>query len=62
MNAKPPTIASLQRKIERLEAQVQAARDLNLRISAADMNTVLQNADMRLMLKQIAEMAEGVTT
>ena len=60
MTTKLPTIASLQRKIERLEAQVQSARDLNLRISSSDMRVVLQNADMRLMLKQIAEMAGEV--
>lgn len=57
MNAKPPTIASLQRKIERLEAQLQAAQALNLRISNSDMRAVLENADMRKMLAQIAEMA-----
>jgi hypothetical protein len=53
-----PTIASLQRKIERLEAQLQAAQALNLRISRCDWDTVLQNADMRTLLAQIAQMAQ----
>lgn len=58
MSEKKPTIASLQRKIERLEAQVQSARELNLRISDCDMRTVLQNADMSEQLRQIAEIAQ----
>lgn len=53
-----PTIASLQRKIERLEAQLQAAQALNLRISGSDMRGVLQNADMRVLLAQIAALAQ----
>ena len=53
----PQSIAQLKRKIERLEAQVQAAMALNLRISDADMRVVMKNADMRELLRQIAEMA-----
>ena len=54
---KPPTNAQLQRKIERLEAQLQAAQALNLRIGSTDYAMVLKNADMRVLLAQIAEMA-----
>jgi len=57
MTEKPPTIAQLKRKIERLEAQVQAAQALNLRISRSDFRTVMENADQREKLRQIAEMA-----
>lgn len=59
MSEKKPTITSLQRKIERLEAQVKSAMELNLRISNCDMRTVIQNADMREQLRQIAEIAGG---
>lgn len=60
VSAAKPTIASLQRKIERLEARLQAAQALNLRINGCDMQTVVQNADRRELLRQIAEMAGGV--
>ena len=60
MSTKTPTVAQLLRKIERLEAQVQSARELNLRIAGSDMTAILQNADMRLMLKQIADLAGEV--
>jgi len=58
MSEKKPTVASLQRKVERLEAQLRAANDLNLRISGSDWDTVLENADMREQLRQIAEIAQ----
>lgn len=54
---KKPTVAQLLRKIDRLEAQLQAARDLNKRIGSCDFQQTLQNADMRMLLLQIAEMA-----
>lgn len=57
MTTAKPTVASLQRKIERLEAQLASAHALNLRISSSDWDMVLKNADMRLSLEQIAEMA-----
>ena len=57
MTTAKPTVASLQRKIERLEAQLASAQALNLRISASDWDMVLKNADMRLVLEQIAQMA-----
>ena len=57
MTTAKPTVASLQRKIERLEAQLASAHALNLRIGSSDWDTVLKNADMRLALEQIAEMA-----
>ena len=53
---KPPTIAQLQRRIARLEAQVQAALQLNLRISNTGFDIVMENADMRLKLQQIAQL------
>lgn len=59
MSDKKPTISSLQRKIERLEAQLASAHALNLRISGSDWDTVLENADMREQLRQIAEIAQG---
>ena len=59
MSEKKPTIASLQRKIERLEAQLKAAHALNLRIGSNDWSTFLENADMREQLRQIAEIAQG---
>ena len=59
MTTAKPTVASLQRKIERLEAQLASAHALNLRISSSDWDMVLKNADMRLVLEQIAEMARG---
>ncbi len=61
MSETKPTIASLQRKIERLEAQLQAAKDFNMRNMSVDMQTVISNADMRILLAQIAEMAGGKT-
>ena len=60
MTEKKPTVAALLRKIGRLEAQLQAARDFNLRISACDMDLAIKNADMREQLRQIAEIAQGV--
>ena len=57
MTTAKPTVASLQRKIERLEAQLASAQALNLRISSSDWDMVLKNADMRLVLEQIAQMA-----
>lgn len=57
MSDKKPTVASLQRKIQRLEAQLASAHELNLRISNNDWDTVLKNADMRVTLEQIAYMA-----
>ena len=59
MSDKKPTIASLQRKIERLEAQLASAQALNLRIGNSDWDTVLENAYMREQLRQIAEIAQG---
>jgi len=37
---------------------LRAANDLNLRISGSDWDTVLENADMREQLRQIAEIAQ----
>lgn len=57
MTTAKPTVASLQRKIERLEAQLASAHALNLRIGSNDWDMILKNADMRVALEQIAEMA-----
>ena len=54
--SKPQTIAQLKRRVERLEAQVQAALQLNLRISNTGFDIVMENADMRLKLQQIAQL------
>lgn len=57
MTTAKPTVASLQRKIERLEAQLASAHALNLRIGSSDWDRVFQNSDMRVALEQIAEIA-----
>jgi hypothetical protein len=60
MNEAKPTVAQLKRTIERLEAQLEAANELNLRIGSGNFRTVIENADARLVLRQIAEMVGGV--
>lgn len=60
VNEKQPTVSQLKRTIERLEAQLEAANELNLRIGSGNFRTVIENADARLVLRQIAEMAGGM--
>lgn len=60
MTTKLQSNAALLRKIERLEAQLESAKALNLRIGSNDFRVVLENADMREQLRQIAEMASEV--
>ena len=57
MSTAKPTIAALQRKIERLEAQLASAHALNLRIGSSDWDMVMKNADRRVALEQIAQIA-----
>lgn len=59
MSKKPQTNAALLRKVARLEAQLKAAQDLNLRISSSDMRTVMQNADLKLRIEQAAALLAG---
>ena len=50
-------VAQLKRKILRLEAQLAACEALNMRISNSDFSMIMENANMREILRQIAEMA-----
>ncbi len=59
MSMKPQSNATLLRKVARLEAQLKAAQDLNLRISSSDMRTVMQNADLKLRIEQAAALLAG---
>ena len=55
----PKSAAALRRKIERLEAQLKAAQDLNLRIGASDMQMVRRNTEMDARMKQAARLLSG---
>lgn len=59
MTNKPQTVAQLRRKVERLEAQVKAAMELNLRISGADCRVVMENADRKERMRQAIEILLG---
>lgn len=59
MSAKPLSNAALLRKVARLEAQLESAQEFVKRMSGFDIQTVMQNGDMRLRIKQAAELLAG---
>ena len=54
-----PTVASLRRKIERLEAQLQALHDFIDRDRKSEYMTIRRSADMAVRIKQAADILTG---
>lgn len=59
MTNKPMTNAALLRKVARLEAELQAARDFMLRDRAGEFAMICRNADIQLRMQQAIEILSG---
>ncbi|MES2942895.1 MAG: hypothetical protein V4772_08505 [Pseudomonadota bacterium] len=59
MTDKAQTNAMLRRKVERLEAQLKAAQDFMQRDRKGEFQMIMENADMRVKIKQAADLLLG---